>query len=918
MNSRFRIKSCLAALAVLIMVTGCEEVNDTVKGLNRPEIPYEKFTLPNGLRVIVHTDRKVPIVAVNVWYHVGAKDEREGKTGFAHLFEHLMFNGTENYPGDFFEPFQKIGATGQNGTTNSDRTNYFQNVPSHALDVALWMESDRMGHFLGALTQEVLDEQRGVVQNEKRQNENQPYGRVFITSAKATFPKGHPYSWSTIGSMEDLDAASLEDVKSWFKQYYGPNNAVLVLAGDIDLETAKRKVAHYFGDIPPGPENLRKKKWIAKREEKKVEIIYDEVPLVRIQKIWNAPELGTEDAIHLELLSHVLTSGQNSILERRLIRTDQTATRVSSFYYDREMAGQFWISADVAEGKDPEDVERAIDEELARLIQEGPDLELLETLRMNYLAGMIRGLEKVGGFGGKSDLLAMGEVYLQDPSAIYNMLFDGIRDADSEDVRAAAANWLSDGEYVLRVMPADSTLVAEGGGADRSALPEPGTPPTVNLPAPQRAKLANGMNIVLMERHEAPIVNLSLRFNAGFRNDDTLPGISEFTMYMLVRGGTENYSTLELEQRILRLGASLDTGSSLDSAGVTMSTLKQTLPASMALLAEVARRPAFDEAEMELLRPLLLAGIAQEKARPYSQALRILPPLLYGEDHPYGKPLTGSGDESVIEAIKVEDLRAFHSRYLDPEQATLLVVGDVTLDEVKKLAEDSLGDWESTNNPAKTDLPTVNQANRGRVFLVDKPDAIQSLIITGQLMPATGETDELPMNMAVSVIGGSFVSRLNMNLREDKHWSYGARSFINSSLGQQLLLTYASVQSDKTLESIGEIQREFREYLSSNPATSEEVDERISKRILGIPGRYETLGALLSSLSRNLVLKRPDDYLHKLPDKLRRLSLQGVRQAAKKHIQPEDWVWVIVGDRKMLESALRDLDIGEVEVLENI
>jgi len=345
---------------------------------NIPDIEYEKFTLPNGLRVLVHEDHKIPVVAVNVWYHVGSKDEEPGKTGFAHLFEHLMFNGTENYNDEYFGPFQQVGATDMNGTTNNDRTNYFENVPTPALDLALWMESDRMGHLLGVVDQDRLDNQTGVVQNEKRQGENRPYGKVFLQAAKATFPEGHPYSWTTIGSMEDLSAATLDDVQKWFKTYYGPNNAVIALAGDIDLETAKKLVSKYFGDIPAGPSPIKKKKWVAKRSGQKREIMYDRVPNTRIYKTWNTAEIGTQDHAQLELIASLLSGGKNSYLYQKLVYQDQLATSVEAFYYGREIAGQFWIYADLAKGRSLEELEHGINQVVQDFIKRGPNSKRLK------------------------------------------------------------------------------------------------------------------------------------------------------------------------------------------------------------------------------------------------------------------------------------------------------------------------------------------------------------------------------------------------------------------------------------------------------------------------------------------------------------------------------------------------------------
>ena len=376
-----------------------------------PEIPFDEFYLDNGLRVIVHEDRKAPIVAITIWYHVGSKNEVPGKTGFAHLFEHLMFNGSENHNDEYFRPLQEVGATNMNGTTDFDRTNYFQTVPSSAVDLALWLESDRMGHLLGAIDQGKLDEQRGVVQNEKRQGDNAPYGKAFETIITNLFPPGHPYSWEVIGSMEDLNAASLEDVKTWFETYYGPNNATLVLAGDIDVATAREKVERYFGDIPPGPPVTHRQRWIPSGVPSSRIVMQDRVPEARIYKVWLAPEWISDDSTYLQLADLVLTSGKTSRLYQRLVYEDQIATDASAFPMINEIAGAYVVYATAAEGQDLQTVERALDEELARFLAEGPTRAELERAKTEIRAGFIRGVEQVGGFRGKSNILAESAVY---------------------------------------------------------------------------------------------------------------------------------------------------------------------------------------------------------------------------------------------------------------------------------------------------------------------------------------------------------------------------------------------------------------------------------------------------------------------------------------------------------------------------
>ena len=600
---------------------------------NIPDIEYEKFTLPNGLRVLVHEDHKIPVVAVNVWYHVGSKDEEPGKTGFAHLFEHLMFNGTENYNDEYFGPFQQVGATDMNGTTNNDRTNYFENVPTPALDLALWMESDRMGHLLGVIDQDKLDNQTGVVQNEKRQGENRPYGKVFLQAAEATFPEGHPYSWTTIGSMEDLSAATLDDVKKWFKTYYGPNNAVIALAGDIDLATAKKLVSKYFGDIPAGPSPIKKKKWIAKRSGQKREIMYDRVPNTRIYKTWNTAEIGTQDHAQLELIASLLSGGKNSYLYQKLVYQEQLATSVEAFYYGREIAGQFWIYADLAKGRSLEELERGINQVVHDFIKRGPNSKRLKNAKTSLQAAWIKGLQRVGGFGGKSDILANGEVYLGNPHA-YKTLLEIILNATAMELRNTATTWLSDGEYVLTVMPEEQSSLVET-KVDRTQLPYPEDFPQLDLPDIQRATLSNGLEVVLAERHDVPMINLSLQMKNGHATDPSdQSGLASFSMSMLTEG-TKKYDALELSEKLEELGTDLYTSTGLDSSSVNLSALKSNFIPSLKIFNEVITEPAFEQQEIERKKIRWLAALDQTLLNPNGIASHVIPGILYGANHPY-------------------------------------------------------------------------------------------------------------------------------------------------------------------------------------------------------------------------------------------------------------------------------------------
>ena len=879
-----------------------------------PEIKYESFKLDNGLTVIVHEDKKVPMVAVNVWYHVGSKNEKLGKTGFAHLFEHLMFNGTENYNNEYFEPFEKIGSTDQNGTTNSDRTNYFQNVPTNALDLALWMESDRMGHLLGVVDQEKLDEQRGVVQNEKRQGENQPYGKAFTRISESAFPKGHPYSWSTIGSMDDLDAASLEDVQDWFKTYYGPNNAVLALAGDIDLETAKLKVAKYFGDIPSGPPLIKPEKWIAKRSEEKREVMFDDVPQARIYKIWNVPERDTEAAAHFDLASSVLVGGKNSPLYKELVYEKQIATSVSSFYYDREIAGMFFIVADVVAGVDPADVESAMDDVMATFIKRGPNPKLLKAEKTKILAGFIRGIQRIGGFGGKSDLLATCQTYTGDPGC-YQKNAAYLDAVTPSKMKATFAQWIDDTPYVLTILPTDKYTVGETDLDRSSGVPYPTQKVEFQFPKLQTATLSNGAKVVLAQRKGVPLVEMNFQFNFGYaqENNDEL-GYTNFMMGML-NEGTKKYSSLEFDEVLDSLGSNLGFGSGLDTSVASLSSLKANLSQTLDLAKEALINPTFPEKEIERIKKETLAGIIQEENRPASIAYRNIGKLLYGEEHPYGKPLTGSGISETISSITRANIMDVHSRAINSAHLTFAVAGDIEMKELVDLLESKFGDWSANSDSGLKTLTTVELPDNRTVYLIDKPNAQQSYIVAGQLLPPSATDEEIEIDYMNYAIGGSFTARLNMNLREDKSWSYGVRTRLGDAKGQRAMLVTAPVQTDKTSESMAEIVKEYADYLSTKPITQDELAKGKASKTLRLPGQFETLGALKGGVSGIVTYDRDLDYLDQLPALLDEPSLNQVQAKAQKYIKPNQWTWLIVGDLSKIEEPIRALNLGEVKVI---
>lgn len=873
-------------------------------------IPYTEYTLNNGLRLIVHEDHKAPIAAVNVWYHVGSKNEKPGKSGFAHLFEHLMFNGSENFNEDYFQALEAIGATDLNGTTNNDRTNYFQNVPTAALDQVLWLESDRMGHLLGAIDQEKLDEQRGVVQNEKRQGENQPYGRQWEIITKEMYPQGHPYSWTVIGSMDDLNAASLEDVYEWFEQYYGAANAVIVVAGDVYPADIYERVKKYFGDIGPGPTLVRPEVNIPKRFNDTRASYQDRVPEARITMVWNTPENGTAEDAHLNLAASVLTSGKNSRLYKRLIYEDQTATSASAFHWAKEISGNFVIQANVKPGESHEEVEAVILEELEKFINEGPTEQELVRAKSQFFSGFIKGLERIGGFGGKSDILASSTVYGGEPDA-YKEYMEYFEDATVEDIRKTCEKWLSEGKFTLVCTPFPEYKADETVSADRTKLPDLTESKPSEFPDLQRATLSNGMNVVLAKRSGVPTVVMNMLFDAGYASDHgAKPGRAQLAMSMLDEG-TSSMSALEINERLQLLGASIGSGSSLDNSSVSMNTLLPTLDESLDLYADVIKNPSFPEKEFERLQKQQLAGIQREKSTPIQMALRVMPKFLYGEDHPYGLPLTGSGYEESVEDLTREDLLAFYNDWLKPNNATLIVVGDIEMNELKDKLEARFGDWQKGSIPKK-DVAAKAETSGNTLYLMDRPESLQSVIIGGYLTEPYGDVDEITLEAMNNVLGGSFTSRLNLNLREDKHWAYGAGSFIPNAKGQRPFLAYAPVQTDKTKESVQEIQKEYDLFVGANPVTLAEFEKDQNNSILQLPGSWETNGSVAGSINEIVTYGLPDDYFKKYDEAVRNMNLDNVHELSKQIVKPDQIDWFIVGDKAKILPGLQELGFDNI------
>ena len=876
------------------------------------DIPFRKFVLANGLTLIVHEDHKAPIAAVNIWYHVGSKNERPGKTGFAHLFEHLMFGGSEHFHGRYLDAMERIGATDLNGTTNEDRTNYFETVPVSALDYTLWMESDRMGYMVNAIDQKTLDLQRGVVQNEKRQGENEPYSLPEELIQEDTYPSGHPYSWPVIGSMEDLNAASLDDVKTWFKTWYGPSNAVLVVAGDVDPEAVRQKVEKYFGEIPSGPPVKHQAAWVAKMTGTHRAAMADRVPQARVYQVWNFPEYGSADGDYLDMVSDVLGNGHSSRLYKRLVYDDQIATDAAAYINPREIGGQFIIQASARPGVDLARVEKALDEELARFLAEGPTPQEVARVRTQYVANFVRGVDRIGGFGGKSDVLASSQVYLGDPAG-YQLKLKREREATQAEIQAGAKRWLSDGEYILEVYPFGDPK-ASTTAADRNQPPATGQAPPLRLPKIERVTLSNGLKLLLAERHEIPLVNFDLLVDSGFAADQfASPGTASLAATLLDQG-TPTRSAIEISEQLAQLGANLNSGASLDAVHARLSALKSNLDASLAIYADVLLNPVFPESDFAREQKQQLAAIEREKSEPTAMALRMIPGLLYGKGHAYGEPWTGSGTSASVAALTRADMVKFHDTWFKPNNSTLIVVGDITMAEVRPKIERLFAAWKPGETPKKN-VAQVPLPTKSVVYLVDKPGADQSLILAGDIAPPTNNPAEIAIESMNNILGGDFGARINMNLREDKHWSYGSFSFMPNAKGQRPYMIYAPVQTDKTREALVELDKEVRGFRADHPATAAELARVQASQTLRLPGSRETIGQVMGSIEHIVEYGLPDDYYETYAARVRALTLADIAKSAAEVVHPAQLVWVVVGDRSRIEAAIRELGLGDVRVL---
>jgi zinc protease len=1007
----------LVALAALLFAPGTTALAQKAKGKPKgaaaaaapkggpvlPPIKYTQFFLPNGLRVIFHEDHSTPIVGVNVWYHVGSKNEQPGRTGFAHLFEHMMFQGFKGYDYDYVPVIQEVGGA-INGSTTQDRTNYWELVPSNFLETALFMEAGRMKGLLEAMTQTKLDNQRDVVKNEKRQRiDNQPYGQATYKITETMYPEGHPYHWSPIGSMEDLTAASLEDVKGFFRHYYVPNNASLVVSGDFNPAEARSLVEKYFGPVPKGEAIVRPDMPAPGLDREIREQLEDRVQLPRVYISWHSVPQFSKDEAALDTLSTILGGGKSSRLYKALQYDKQIAQTVGSFDGTSEIAGLFQIVATAKPGHTLDEIQQAIDAEIAKLKETGPTADEMERAYNAREAGFIYGLQTVGGFGGKDDQLNNYATFLNNPG-YFEQDLARYRKLTAADVQRVAREYLTDKRYILSIVPRATGATSAAGPApatpreaiaqpsqqtagtqqpgapsgtasgtqqgaaqttpsgaqtitkteaqatqpagaappqtaspaapssgqgrgmgsgrgsgsgsaaqqtkaktgDRSLLPKEKPDPKLVLPAVQRRKLSNGLDVLVVEHHELPVVSLNLVMKMGAAGDPAdKAGLASITADMLDEG-TATRSSLEISDQLARIGSSLNIGAGWDSTTASMRTLTRHLDRALEIYSDVISNPAFPEKDFERLRLQRLAALRQQRDSPDAIAGLVFQTVLYGRGHPYGHPL--AGDEASLTGLSGADVRGFYETYYRPNNSALIVVGDVKPDAVVAKLEKAFAGWKSGHVPAVDVSAAPLQRDHSAIYLVDRPGSVQSVIQIGQVGAPRSSPDYFPLFVMNRILGGASSARINLNLREDKGYTYGANSAFSFRRGAGPFTAQAPVQGFSTKESVYEFMKEIRGIRGEIPVTPAELEAAKQSIVRGFPRNFETPDQIAGNLELIVTYDLPDTYFNSYIERVQAVSLEDVNRVANRYLQPDRMAIVIVGDRNSIERPLRTLD----------
>ncbi len=920
-----RAPLAVAFLLTIAMVTASLAPTASA-GVKPPTVKmdYEKYTLPNGLDVILREDHRLPLVAVNTWYHVGPANETVGRTGFAHLFEHMMFQSSGHVPEDeIWKDLEGAGASFINGTTDFDRTNYMEDLPANQLELALWLESDRMGFLLDRVDDASLANQQDVVRNERRQSvENAPYQLVEEEMWHTMFPKGHPYYAVVIGSHEDVQAAKLEDVKDFFRRYYCPNNASLVIVGDIDKAATKKLVEKYYGSIPRGepvPPITATTPPIT--SERRI-TVPDKITLSRVYMAWITSPIFKPGDAEAIVTAQILGGGKASRLYKSLVYDKRLCQDVSVSQQSLKLGSVFQITATVKPDKTTDEVEKAIDEELAKYAASGPTAEEVAATQTSTYSGTVTSLEEFGGFSGVADRLNMYNQHLQDPGYLNKDLARYAAVTPEASKKFVNEQLKKEARVVVYAVPGDKklppdppappkpdkeTAKVESKEPWRNTMPGPGPEAKAQLPSAKRLELSNGMALYVVEAHHLPIVAANVVLRSGSAADPAdLPGLAGFTAAMLDEG-TAKRDALQIANEVYAMGASLNTGTQTDGSSASVRSLKQNANAAMSILSDVVLNPAFPDKEVERIRNDRLTSLLQQRDQQWPTALRVMNACLFGPGHPYGH--TQLGTEDALKKMTRADLVKLYQSTFSPKNAALIVVGDVTESEAKKLAQESFGSWKGVATPAA--IPPAGTTVDSRIVVVDRPGSNQTMVLAGQMGVKRSDPDYEKLDVMNTVLGGLFSSRINLNLREDKGYSYGAFSFIGQNRGVGPLMAGAAVRGDATGPSIDEILKEVTK-IRDGGVTGEELKLAKQSIIRSLPANFETTSTTAGTMASIYMYDLPLDYYQTLPGRVDAITATDVLDVAKKHLVPERMVVVAVGDRSKIDPQIGKLNLGTV------
>ncbi|MCU0370435.1 MAG: insulinase family protein [Bacteroidales bacterium] len=928
-------RTALLLLLAACMLSGVDPEEKKLK------IEFEKYKLDNGLDVILHIDRSDPIVALAVQYHVGSNREVKGRTGFAHLFEHMMFQRSEHVPEDqFFRLIQDAGGT-LNGGTSNDATTYYEIVPKNALEKILWMESDRMGYMINTVTKKSFAVQQNVVQNEKRQSyDNRPYGFTQEVVAKNLYPEGHPYSWTVIGEMEDLFNAQIEDVKEFHGKYYLPNNATLVLAGDFDVEEAKKLIEKYFGEIPrgndvkdpvPQPVKLEKTKKLYHEDN------FAKAPQFRM--IWPTVEEYSTDSYPLSYLGQLLSQGKKAPLYRVLEKERKLTTSQSAYNRSQEIAGSFGISVTANEGVSLKDVEEAIFEAFRLFESEGFNVDDVERIKAGQETDFYNGISSILG---KSFQLATYNEYAGDPS-YYLTDIEKLKAVTKDDILRVYGKYIKGKPYLATsfVPKGQTGLVAEGSvdagireedisnatevaieamveepiqqtpsSFDRSVIPVDGPDPMLNLPPVWSETLDNGLRVLGTENHELPLVQFSIVLKGGHYLDSLEKAGTAYLVAELMMEGTRNKTPQELEEEIEKLGAYININASATDIIISANTLARNYEKTLGLVQEILLEPRWDEEEFEMARTRLQNRLLRAKSDPNALARDEFMKRVYGPEHILS--LDRQGNETTVARILLEDLKNYYTDFFSPLTATFQIAGDITMEKTLASLETLDQKWiaREVQFPEYT-MPAPPE--KSMICFVDVPGAKQSVINIGGPGPSRYDEDYYAVTVMNHKLGGSFNSHVNLVLREEKGFTYGARTTFSGTYIPGTFMASSSVRSSATFESVGIFKRLMEEYRKGISAEDLEFTKNALNKSKA--REFETLGSKMKMLQEIGMYNLPPDYVREQERIVSEMTLEQHRALALRYIDPGRMYYVIAGDAATQMDALKEIGFGTPELV---